>query len=45
MEEARDLAIVLRAGALPAPVAGTIAAINCKSGDSVPKNAVLAIIA
>jgi oxaloacetate decarboxylase alpha subunit/pyruvate carboxylase subunit B len=30
--------------ALPAPVAGTIKAINCKSGDSVAKNAVLAII-
>ncbi len=30
--------------ALPAPVSGTIKAINFSSGDSVPKNAVLAVI-
>jgi oxaloacetate decarboxylase alpha subunit/pyruvate carboxylase subunit B len=30
--------------ALPAPVSGTIKAVNYSSGDSVPKNAVLAII-
>ena len=30
--------------ALPAPASGTIKAIGFKSGDSVPKNAVLAVI-
>ena len=43
-----DAVVVLEAmkmeNALPAPVSGTIKAINCKSGDSVSKNDVLCII-
>jgi oxaloacetate decarboxylase alpha subunit/pyruvate carboxylase subunit B len=30
--------------ALPAPVSGTVKSIKYSSGDSVPKNAVLAVI-
>ena len=43
-----DTVVILEAmkmeNALPAPVEGVIKAINFKSGDSVPKNAVLCII-
>lgn len=46
--EKGDTVVILEAmkmeNALPAPCSGTIQSINFKSGDSVAKNAVLAVI-